>query len=300
MDNKKLITSAVAALALIPNIANAWNSQGHVTVAEVAYQNLTPAARSQVDVLASKAYQSMPEDVKAKMDRFEGASQFARLAMVPDLIRKVPAAEVWKSMGEQVPASLNQWDEKATGAWHYINLTYPAASQCNFIRVPNIQLVNSHLFEEFAQQPQAASMMFMSHFAGDSHQPMHSVAQSLSSDKCESDLGGNKYTLNIPQKDLHHLWDSGMGFLETPYNVHDVAAQLQQAYPKASMELGETGNINLWLEESLQLADFGYSVEKDATPSPEHYRQGTLYVKQRLSQAGYRLADEINAVFAEK
>ncbi|MCW8331228.1 S1/P1 nuclease [Photobacterium sp. SDRW27] len=300
MNKKNLIASVVAALALVPSVANAWNYQGHVTVAEIAYQNLNITARSEVDALAQKAYLSMPADIQKKMDSFEGASQFAKLAMVPDLIRKVPAQDVWQSMGEEIPASLNQWDEKTTGAWHYINQAYPASSACNFVHVPNIKLVANRLFEDFKQNPQAASMMFMSHVAGDSHQPMHSISQSLSADKCVTDLGANKHTLNIPQKDLHHLWDSGMGFLDTPYNVHDVAAQLQQAYPKASMELGETADINQWLKESYQLADFGYSVEKDTTPSEEHFRQGTQYVKQRMSQAGYRLADEINHVFPAK
>ncbi|MGF1701192.1 S1/P1 nuclease [Photobacterium makurazakiensis] len=300
MSKKNIVASAVAALMLLPSAAHAWNYQGHVTVAEIAYQNLNSTAQKQVDVLASKAYLSLPKDIQDKMDSFEGASQFAKLAMVPDLIRKVPAVDVWQSMDESIPATLNQWDEKTTGAWHYINQAYPATSQCDFVHIPNIKLVANYLYEDFKQNPQAASLMFMSHVAGDSHQPMHSISQSLSKTECVTDLGANKHTLNIPQKDLHHLWDSGMGFLDTPYNIHELAKQLQAINPKESFDLGATANVELWLEESYQLADFGYSVEIDSTPSEAHYSQGTKYVKQRLSQAGYRLADELNAAFAEK
>lgn len=300
VKNKNLIASSVVLLALLPQTANAWNYQGHVIVAEIAYQNLSDTARGQVDVLAEKAYRSMPQDIKNKMDTFEGASQFAKLAMVPDLIRKVPAEKIWESMGEQIPASLNQWDEKTTGAWHYINQAYPASSKCNFIHIPNVEVVSKSLFESFKVNHQAASMMFISHLVGDSHQPMHSISSDISANSCNSDLGANKYTLNIPQRDLHHLWDSGMGFLDTLYDIHDVAVTLQQTHPKKSFELGTSGNINQWVQESYKMADFGYSVTKDTTPSAAYYDQGTKDVKQRLSQAGYRLADEINSAYPIK
>jgi hypothetical protein len=300
MKKTSIIATAIASLALLPNVAHAWNYQGHVTVAQIAYQNLDTAARTQVDVLAAKAYQSMPKDIQQKMDSFEGASQFAKLAMVPDLIRKIPAEDIWAQMGETIPASLNQWDEKETGAWHYINQTYPATSQCDFIHTPNIKLVASYLFDDFEQNPQAASMMFMSHVAGDSHQPMHSISQSLNQNTCETDLGANKHTLDVPQKDLHHLWDSGMGLLDTAHNINDFATDLQLAYPSTTLTLGKTADVDLWVTESYQLADFGYSVAIDAKPSEAYYSKGTELVKQRMAQAGYRLADELNSALAKK
>lgn len=299
MKNITLVASAMAALALAPTSAMAWNYQGHVTVAEIAYQNLDEAVKVQVDELAGKAYQSMPHDVQQKMDSFEGASQFAKLAMVPDLIRKVPAEQVWQQMGETIPATLNQWDEKETGTWHYINQTYPATSQCDFVHTPNIKLVASYLFEDYKQNPQAASLMFMSHVAGDSHQPMHSISQSLSDNACVTDLGANKHTLDVPQKDLHHLWDSGMGMLDKSHNIHDFAASLQQDFPKGNMDLGKVADVDSWVKESYALADFGYSVEKDTKPSDAYYQKGTELVKQRLTQAGYRLADELNTAYTQ-
>ncbi|WEM40948.1 S1/P1 nuclease [Photobacterium sp. DA100] len=297
MKKITLVASAMAALALAPTSALAWNYQGHITVAEIAYQNLEPAVKVQVDELAHKAYQSMPHDVQQKMDSFEGASQFAKMAMVPDLIRKTPAEQVWQQMGETIPATLNQWDEKETGAWHYINQTYPASSQCDFVHTPNIKLVAGYLYEDFKHNPQAASLMFMSHVAGDSHQPMHSISQSLSTTECVTDLGANKHTLDVPQKDLHHLWDSGMGMLDKAHNIHAFAASLQQDFPKGNMELGPVADVDLWVKESFALADFGYSVEKDTAPSQAYYQKGTELVKQRLTQAGYRLADELNTAF---
>ncbi len=294
MKSITLVATAVAALTLAPTLAMAWNYQGHVIVAEIAYQNLDKTAKVQVDKLAGKAYQSMSKDIQQKMNSFEGASQFAKLAFVPDLIREVPARQVWQQMGETIPATLNQWHEKETGPWHYINQTYPASSHCKFVHIPNIKVVARYLFDDFKHNPKAASLMFMSHVAGDSHQPMHSVAQSLSKKKCMSDLGGNKYTLNVPQKDLHHLWDSGMGMLDKAYNIHDFAISLQKDFPKATMALGKVADVDLWIKESYSLADFAYSVKKDTKPSEAYYKKGTELVKQRLTQAGYRLADELN------
>jgi len=300
MKKFPLIASAIATLALTPSISYAWNSQGHITVAEIAYQNLNESAREQVDLLADKAFNSMPEAIQQKMNAYQGASKFAKLAAAPDWMRKIPAEQVWQQMDETIPAALTQWDEKATGAWHYINLTYPVTSQCDFVHVPNIKLVGNELYQSFKADPQAASLMFMSHIAGDTHQPMHTVAQSISKTECISDLGGNRHTLNIVQKDLHHLWDSGMGLLDEPHNIHDFTIALQNQYPHSTFELGNTADINLWLQESFELADFGYSVTIDTTPTPAYYRKGADIVRQRLSQAGYRLAEEINSVFPAK
>lgn len=309
MENSSSKGTALSTMALsvvafsvvaLPNTAMAWNYQGHVAVGEIAYQNLNDTARHQVDILAEKAYESLPADVQKKMDSFEGASRFAALAMVPDMIRKQPASEVWEEMGETIPAPLNQWDEKQTGQWHYINLTYPATSQCNFVKEPNIRQVGTYLYSEFQQQPQAASLMFLSHIAGDSHQPMHSVAYSLSKWRCKSDFGGNLYTLDVPEKDLHHLWDSGMGLLEKPHNIHEFAASLQEAYPRADMMLGDTGDVSLWVEESYDLADFAYQPKIDSKPSQAYIEQGQEKIKQRLAKAGYRLADELNTVFPQQ
>ncbi|RXJ71151.1 endonuclease [Veronia nyctiphanis] len=289
MKSPLFVLSALALSTFSP-CSIAWNYQGHVTVAQIAYQNLDKDVRQKVDAFTKKAYQSLPEHILEKMNQLEGASQFARLAMVPDLIRKMPASDVWLTMGERIPDRLKHWDDKTTGAWHYINQAYPASSTCGFTVQPNIKLVNDALYASFKNNPQAASMMFLSHLAGDSHQPMHAVTKSTSSLLCLSDFGANKHRLDVPQKDLHHLWDSGLGFLDQPLNIDVVATELQAEFPKS--DSFEQSDVSLWLRESYQLADFAYSVEKGSTPSDVYMERGTEYVKQRLVEAGYRLAGE--------
>ncbi|MGF1723934.1 S1/P1 nuclease [Photobacterium nomapromontoriensis] len=290
----------LAPLIFASTVVQAWNFQGHVIVAEIAYQNLTPKVREKVDALSAKAYQVMPKKTQRMMGRYDGVSQFARLAIVPDMIRKQPAQRVWKEIGETMPLSLNQWDDKKTSKWHYINEVYPATSQCDFVRKPNIKLATSALYTDFKQQPQAATMMFLSHMVGDAHQPMHSVATSMSRYWCKSDLGGNKYILDVPEKDLHHLWDNGLGLLEKKHDVDDLVVSLQHAYPVTQMDIGTPVDINQWLAESYQLADLAYSVKVGAKPAEAYYQQGKEQVKQRLALAGYRLADALNAALGEK
>lgn len=296
----KIKYTLIALVCLSSTSVQAWNFQGHVIIAEIAYQNLTPAVREKVDALSEKAFQTMPKKTQRIMGSYKGVSQFAQLAIVPDMIRKQSAQSVWKTMGEAMPSSLNQWDDKKTSKWHYINEVYPVSSDCNFVRKPNLKLVTHALYADFKQHPQAASMMFLSHMTGDAHQPMHSVATSMSRYWCKSDLGGNKYPLNAPEKNLHHLWDNGLGLLKNKNDIDDLAVSLQQAYPVTEIDLGSPANVDQWLAESYQLADFAYSVKEDAKPNKAYYQKGQEQVKQRLVLAGYRLADALNAVQAER
>ena len=281
--------------------ANAWNFTGHVVIGEIAYQNLTPAARKQVDFLTDTAYIALPSKIQRVMDSNHNVSAFAELSIVPDMIRKDPAQRVWKMMGETIPASLNQWDEKTTGPWHYINYTYPSSSDCDFIREPNIEMATAALYESFQTQPQAASLMFLIHLTGDAHQPTHTVAKSVHRLWCSSDYGGNKYTLKVPQENLHHLWDDGLGLLEKKMQADKLAQSLQAKYPRTSLpELKSVpvGDVKQWVAESVALAPLAYSVKKQSTPSSEYYQQGQLAVEKRLVLAGYRLADMLNHTFA--
>ncbi|MFD2177468.1 S1/P1 nuclease [Veronia pacifica] len=291
-----LAFTALLVTAYTPS-AIAWNYQGHVTIAQIAYQNLDKDVQKKVDALATKAYNSMPDHILEKMESVQGASKFARLAMVPDLIRNMPAKDVWLLMGERIPESVNGWDDKTTGGWHYINQAYPAKSDCEFVKEPNIVMVNDALYASFKRHPKAATMMFLSHLAGDAHQPMHSVTQSTSELLCISDFGANKYSLDVAQKDLHHFWDSGLGFLEQPFNVDKMAKELQVAFPKASFSQGQ-GNVSSWVDESYQLAYFAYNTPKGQKPGKTYYKKGTEMVRQRLTQAGYRLAGEMNEALA--
>ncbi|MGF1689176.1 S1/P1 nuclease [Photobacterium japonica] len=301
INSKSLLAAAaLMPLSALPLPVQAWNFEGHVIVAEIAYQNLTPVARDKVDALTAKAVNALPKKTQHIIGSYKDVSAFAQLAVVPDMIRKQPAQSVWQQMGEAMPPSLNRWDEKKTNQWHYINAVYPTNSQCNFVRKPNIQLATQALYADFNGHPQAASLMFIAHLTGDAHQPLHTVATSLSKYWCKSDLGGNKYTLKGPKKNLHHLWDDGLGLLDDKQQVLELVTALQQEYPKATLTLGQPGDVARWIEESEQLAPLVYSVKQNAQPTQTYIQQGQAVVEKRLALAGYRLADGLNHALGTK
>lgn len=129
------------------------------------------------------------------------------------------------------------------------------------------------------------SLLFLSHFIGDLHQPLHvSYAD---------DLGGNKtavYFLKEPAN-LHGVWDSGL-LRQLGYEQNEKL--LQQKFAKVSapkIRSWQQGDALRWANESLQQTRKVY----------QNYRPGMLLdekvvlrdgpvVEQRLLQAGVRLA----------
>ena len=132
--------------------AAAWRETGHFAVCEIAYRSLTPAARQEVDAL------------------LEGRD-FAAGCTWPDIVRNDSA-----------------WG--FTYPWHFINLDdgeeYMVAGNVS----PKgdvfqaLLLMEAKLLDpETSAAERLVALRFLSHFAGDSHQPLH-VGR-------KTDLGGN-------------------------------------------------------------------------------------------------------------
>lgn len=170
----------LAGLLLAPPLASAWGPQGHRLVAALAWDEVNPQARAQVEqLLAGESDPTLP-----------GIANWA-----DDLRGNDPG------LGRR------------SARWHYVNIAgqdcrYDAASACaggdcvvEAIRAQAAVLGDPA--RSLAERRQA--LKFVVHFVGDVHQPMHAGHG--------HDKGGNDVQVRMPDGrggNLHRLWDSGL------------------------------------------------------------------------------------------
>ncbi|XP_047052946.1 endonuclease 2-like [Lolium rigidum] len=153
------------------------------------------------------------------------------------------------------------------------------------------------------------SLMFLAHFVGDVHQPLHVAF--------EEDEGGN--TINVhwykAKANLHHVWDVSIidTVMKNLYNK-DLDTMVEALH--MNMTNGWTDDISQWKNctnnkttcaneyavESVGLAcKYAYKdVEEDITLGDEYYFSRYPVVEKRLAQGGIRLALILNRIFDKK
>lgn len=150
------------------------------------------------------------------------------------------------------------------------------------------------------------SLMFLSHFVGDIHQPLHAGF--------EDDEGGNTIIVHWYRRktNLHHVWDVSM--IETAmkdYYDNDLDTMVDAI--RLNITDGWAGEVDNWENcqnkvatcandyavESIHLdCNYAYKdVEQDSTLGDEYFFTRLPIVKKRIAQAGLRLASILNRVF---
>ncbi|WOK93976.1 endonuclease 2 [Canna indica] len=153
------------------------------------------------------------------------------------------------------------------------------------------------------------SLMFLAHFIGDIHQPLHVGF--------EDDEGGNTIIVHWYRRktNLHHVWDTSI--IETAmkdfYN-NDVDVMLEAIKMNITDEWAD--GVKDWKKcreksvtcadkyaaESITLScDYAYKdVEQDITLGDDYFFSRIPVVEKRIAQAGVRLAQVINHVFRKR
>ncbi len=283
--------------------AHAWDALGHMIVSQIAYDNLTPAAKTAFD---------------------------KRLA---DFNRRNKTEYPPMVTGTYMDDIRDETREY--NAWHYINLPptreglpLPPATEENVLWAIKkcVAILEGKSTDSKLDRDEA--MVFLVHLVGDVHQPLHTTS-------LNDDRGGN--SVKVPNlKDpalaifnssgnLHWFWDMGYraetneagevvaafeaplysrsapvaGHLKAADLVREKATEFEKKYPAAT--LGEPATPEEWVAESHEIGfDFGYGklpggpnsnpVELDAayvTPARE-------IAEKRVTLAGYRLANLLN------
>ncbi len=290
----------------------AWREAGHFAVCEIAYRNLLPEAREEVDAIVD-------------------GKDFATQCTWADMVR---GSERWKR----------------TYPWHYLNLDdgkqYFAAGniapQGDVFQA--LLLAEAGLLDETATRSEKRTYLrFLGHFAGDVHQPLHtgrkadrggndvavswfgaqdfeSIAVVLATDDDGSCTGEGRQvdaaTGECVERasrrrpvNLHKVWDLLMieRFIDQQ-GLRDEAGDseyLHKAYATAVEGLLDGAEITRavkgtfwdWTAESLGDRGRAYAVGRGRLKR-RYYRRNIGYLNRRIALAGHRLAFTLNRILA--
>lgn len=292
--------AAVVALAGLVHPAYGWNAGGHMMVAQIAYERLSPYARGEADRLLAVPL--------APLDAWRQAQDFVNAAHWADDVRRSPGFE-------------------ATAVRHFIDYplspdgTPPPPDEPGADNIVTALQDHVRVLRSDADAAQKAlALRFVLHFAGDIHQPLH-CATRVTADWPKGDHGGNDFSIAVRDPAggapvstrLHAYWDSGMGaFPQRPAGattpaLDDVRAAAAQALADApagaaGWQAGGPAAFERWAQESRQIAaDFVYAGLAENREPPDGYRAQALRIaRQRVAWAGHRLAELLNAIFTPR
>lgn len=304
-----ILHSTILTILLTATPLFAWDPIGHMIVNQIAYESLTPPARTKIDTA---------------MEAFN-AKENADYEFV--------TAGCWM---DDIRARTRDYN-----AWHYVNLPFtreglPLPEEDagpNVIQGADTAIAVLSEGKEHAAVPAVDAAVILSHLVGDMHQPLHTTSRN-------ADAGGNRVILSNlkdPQSDLifsrggnlHFFWDSAYRRVhrdgkadvlfanklyprDKPLEGHKAAldlvrkeaSEIMQEFPPSIMAV--PGNPTQWALESHEIGySFAYGELPDtgeATPvalEEPYVTKARTIARERLALAGYRLAATLNEIFGD-
>lgn len=274
---------ALLSIALAPAPAAAWGYFGHRTTAEIALANVTPETRAAIRRLVAHS---------------------AELGTPECPIRDLADAATWPDC---LRGDYPRW--AYTFAWHYqtepVREDYDVRKNCSGGNCVSAQVERNFRIlsdESLPANVRLEALAFMIHFTGDIHMPLHSGD--------DDDRGGNDIETAygiVPGLNLHSVWDTALA--ERAITAAD--PPLVRRYSAAEHAALAGGGPADWGRESWQLArDFVYPNAFDRSPleggelpdeaalTQEDIVAAVPVVERRVTQAGLRMADLLDAAFA--
>ncbi|MEO1366797.1 MAG: S1/P1 nuclease, partial [Acidobacteriota bacterium] len=244
---------------------------GHVAVAQIAHDRLSP-------------------QTKAEADRLIGV-----LADFSPVRADFVSASVWLD-------EIKEEGWRAFDTWHYVNLPYNAGGLREIPTGPDESALEAldHAVDTLGDPragdlAKAFSLRVVIHVVADLHQPLHCVNRFTEAHP-NGDRGGNDFLLG--DTNLHLYWDDAgglLGELDASSPTAEVAAtvgELLDAVPEEALTAVDDLDPASWARESHRLAvSVAYVGVVEGREPSEGYRIRTQLVAQRrLVTAGYRLA----------
>ena len=288
MVKRLALRIAVLLAVLLPATpAMAWWEYGHGAVGRIAYMNVNPHTRAEIDHMLREG----------------------RLLQTPTCsIATVELAAYWpdciKTLGERF---------SYTSPWHYqnVNICRPfdlrapcADGNCVSAQIErNVRLLADRRVPE---RERVMALAFLIHFMGDLHQPMHAGDH--------GDLGGNRVPVDWGiiggRTNLHLVWDgyfADRGISAPPGEPAGILSQLT-AEDRATMP---QGTIADWSRESWEVSKHDAYGSIFADPCAERPRNAPRpvitealverlipVVRRQVARGGLRLARLLDEAFA--
>ena len=239
MKSCRWLVIAIALILTGNTSAWAWNDLGHITVAQIAYRQLSGDERlAVVAILRQHPHFDTYFRKPAGLDMPEDEWLFLRAATWCDYVR--PQRNVDRTQIKTHPIY-----KFHHGPWHYINYPYmvgdpvggPLAAplaptedeQTDIVR--QLQLTREILLQKVAQDPgvpqgvtpaqnRAVRLCWLFHLVGDLHQPLHATALvnvEQFPGPHHGDAGGNLIIIRsnsqMRTSNLHAYWDGLLGYV---------------------------------------------------------------------------------------
>jgi hypothetical protein len=303
----------------------AWNDTGHMTVAELAWRNLSTSKRNAISTLLKQhPHYSLLLATNVPTDVDTNEWVFLKAATWPDMVR--PSMD----SAHPKPVEITKYHH---AEWHYINLPYIWPADAGHLSATNFpapatnvlwaltNAVNTLKDPHAAAADKAVSLCWVLHLLGDLHQPLHATMM-FSDAYPKGDEGGNALAVaesgNKPTK-LHAFWDDLLGGGSSYHFIDTVADSIANAPQYAPSNLKDYKNHTTWpswakesvaaaeafsyLDGDLQFADWSdYDHDKiKATDVPvltsSYVINANDVAKRRVSLAGKRLANLLKTLF---
>lgn len=264
----------------------AWNAEGHMAVAQLAYNHLDPTVKARCDALIA-----VPVSPGGT-----ATNTFVTAACWADDYR----------------------NELGTPTWHYINfpISLDGTSYAHFVPPPFdvVQAIHQCIatLQDGSATPaqQAMSLRYLIHCVGDVQQPLHCTT-AFSAAQPNGDAGGNGFTVTGTWSNLHSLWDAGGGYLTDslprPLNassrttLNNKVAAIEAAHPYVRGGDALPDPMAWALEgRDLALAVTYAGITRNASPSAAYLQKARTSTEARLALGGQRLADLLNTLMAVK
>jgi hypothetical protein len=297
------------ALALwMPARALAWNHKGHLVVAYLAYQELTPPEKASVAQLVRTHPDLQTFSLLAGSPRSSSYRMlvFMHAARWPDLIRDDPRFYDETDPHARPTKLLRNFpDMQRHKPWHFKDEGFsPDGTRVDEPEEVNAEAAIGALRQVLGDPSQPAphrayALAWLEHLVGDVHQPLHCVSR-YTQGHPRGDRGGNLFVIapfHIPGvsfevENLHSFWDGVLGGETTLAAVRAVAREAQASSPAEPMDDPKEAT---WIKESFehaQSAAYGPLVGQPGRPqlSPDYFAAARALALARLKLAGHRLA----------
>ncbi|XP_020191626.1 endonuclease 2 [Aegilops tauschii subsp. strangulata] len=289
-----LLLLVAVVVAALPAPSLGWGVDGHLIICQIAQGRLSDAAAKAVNELLPSGAGGNLSSLCSWADRVRFRYHWSaplHFIDVPDNVCSYSYDRDCKDeegvKGRCVAGAINNYTSQL--------LTYGSSSL-------------SPSSKSSGQYNLTEALLFLSHFMGDIHQPLHCGFA--------SDRGGNTIDVHWYRRKtvLHHVWDvsiiqtaekdyydEGAGEFVDALNKNITGAWSDKVQEWEECAKNQTACPDKYGSESITAAcDSAYKgVTEDSTLSDEYFGSRLPVVNLRLAQGGVRLAATLNRIFGQ-
>jgi len=269
-------------LFLVATEVTAFGSSGHSLICKIAFQTLTPEAKAEVSRLIESTQYSSFADACSWADHIRRDRKY-------DFVKPHHYINLPKNYSKVQQTSMCRRRGCVLDAVEVYTAVLSGANLNDF------SMRNKSSNAGLYVNDRAEALMFLAHFIGDIHQPLHvSYAD---------DRGGNKIRVKIASRkrkeNLHWVWDSYL-VSRSKQGQKKLETELLGKIKNNNHPRLEEGSPLDWAQESFELTQKIYrDLPSNKILSESYYRKNNLIVKKQIERAGYRLGEVINQAVSD-